>query len=177
MACNYEPLARSEDRLAWELRGPGVKAMTEEEFVGQDGTREGTGRADPLAKQWAELFSKQYDELSTKDPVFGQLRNLMDLCVVAALIQREDLCGLAGVSDFPALTGADGGYQVEEWFAPQAIASKCSFLKIGRNYVITASGGVEIESWRVASRQEVQADVKKVQEKSAPLSKDAWWWN
>src|SRR6185295_18149601 len=30
LACNYEPLAKSEDGLSWEIRGPDVKAMTED---------------------------------------------------------------------------------------------------------------------------------------------------
>ena len=28
LACDYEPMARTEDGLGWELRGPGVKVMT-----------------------------------------------------------------------------------------------------------------------------------------------------
>ncbi|HEY4309267.1 MAG TPA: DUF1598 domain-containing protein, partial [Pirellulales bacterium] len=33
LATNYEPLLTDADGLAWELRGPGVKAMTEEDFL------------------------------------------------------------------------------------------------------------------------------------------------
>ena len=35
LACDYEPLARSEDGLAWELRGNGVQAKTEDSLVGK----------------------------------------------------------------------------------------------------------------------------------------------
>ena len=59
------------------------------------------------------------------------------------------------------LTGEDTGYKIEEWFAPQADRTQCSYLKIGRNYVITASGGVQIESWEVASKQEVRPEVSR----------------
>jgi hypothetical protein len=177
MACNYEPLARSNDRLSWELRGTGVKAMTEDEFIAADGNVQGTGRADPVAKQWADQLTAHFEELSKQDSVFGELRNLMDLCVVAALIQREDLAGLAGVEGFPMLTGKDTGYKIEEWFAPQAISTQCSYLKIGRNYVITASGGVQIESWEVASKQQVRPEVSEVRAKATPASDESWWWN
>ncbi|MFM9114771.1 MAG: DUF1598 domain-containing protein, partial [Planctomycetota bacterium] len=44
LACNYEPLVRSEDSLTWELRGPGVKAMTEDDIIAADGTVTGSGR-------------------------------------------------------------------------------------------------------------------------------------
>jgi len=177
LACNYEPLVRSEDKLVWELRGTGVKAMTEEEFVQADGTVAGTGREDPTAKQWADNMTAKYEQLAKKDAVFAQLRNVMDLCVVAALIQHEDLCGLAGGAAFPALTGPVGSKSLETWNAPKSVPTQCSFLRIGRNYVITASGGVQIDSWEVASHSEVNPAIGATLEKAAKPDGSAWWWN
>jgi hypothetical protein len=68
LACNYQPLGRGEDGLVWELRGPGVKAMTEDELVSQDGKVKQTGKKSPIAQKWADAFTKKYDELSTKTP-------------------------------------------------------------------------------------------------------------
>ncbi len=50
----------------------------------------GSRKGDPIAKKWADNFTSKLDELSVKDPVFGQLRNVMDLCVVAAIIESID---------------------------------------------------------------------------------------
>jgi hypothetical protein len=177
MACNYEPLARSGDRLAWELRGQGVKALTEDEVVAGDGTVQATGQADPIAKQWADLLTKNYTALSAKDPTLAQLRNLMDLCVVAAVIKREDLVGLAGGQGFPLLASPDSKLAVGQLPAPQTVEPQCSFLKIGRNYVITASGGVQIESWEVASKNVVTPQLKSAHSEGAPQTGKAWWWN
>ncbi len=177
MACNYEPLACSEDKLAWELRGPGVKAMTEDELIAADGTFEGTGRADPIAKQWADGMTDRYEALAEKDVIFAELRNVMDMCVVAALIKKEDLTGLAGVNGFPLLAGEQGRLTPEKGKTPETLSTKCSYLKIGRNYVITASGGVQIESWEVASKTKVDAEVKQIHSKAAAPADSAWWWN
>jgi hypothetical protein len=177
MACNYEPLARSGDRLAWEIRGQGVKALTEDEVVAADGTVQGTGQADPTAKQWADLLTKHYPALSAKDPTLAQLRNLMDLCVVAAVIQREDLVGLAGGSGFSLLASPDSTLAVAQLPAPRTVDPQCSFVKIGRNYVITASGGVQIESWEVASKNVVTPQLKSVHADGTPDAAKAWWWN
>ncbi len=177
LACNYEPLVRTPDKLAWQLRGQGVKAMTEDEFVQADGSVVGTGREDPIAKQWADNMTERFEELAEKDVVFAQLRNLMDLCIVAALIQREDLHALAGGVSFPALTGPMNGNGVQSWNAPTTVPTQCSFIRIGRNYVITASGGVQIDSWDVASRSEVDPALGSVLEKAAPPEDRRWWWN
>jgi hypothetical protein len=177
LACNYEPLVRSADKLAWQLRGQGVKAMTEDEFVQADGSVQGTGREDPVAKQWADNMTARYQQLAEKDLVFAQLRNLMDLCIVAALIQHEDLCGLAGGISFPLLTRPADNNGAEAWNAPKAVPTQCSFTKIGRNYVVTASGGVQIDSWAVASRSEVHPALGQVLTKAAKPADSSWWWN
>jgi hypothetical protein len=57
------------------------------------------------------------------------------------------------------------------------VEPQCSFLKIGRNYVITASGGVQIESWEVASKNVVTPQLKSAHSEGAPQAGKAWWWN
>jgi hypothetical protein len=41
-------------------------------------------------------MTAKYEELSQKEAVFGQLRNCMDLAVIAALIVKERLPEKAG---------------------------------------------------------------------------------
>jgi len=71
MACNYEPLGRGADGLSWEIRGQGVKVLTEDEFI-EAGAVKQTGKANPLAQKWADAMTKQYDKLSEKKPIFTE---------------------------------------------------------------------------------------------------------
>ncbi len=174
MACNYDPMAASDDKLAWELRGPGVKVMTEDEFTNEDGTVAGTGRTSTAAKRWADNMTAKYAELSEADPVFGELRNLMDMCVVSALIEKERLCEVAGCS-LPLLTGTNADLQVEKWNAAKQIAPEVSFLRARNSWIVSASGGVQIESWQVASNSEVAPNVSVVRKKAAPSNNTLWW--
>jgi hypothetical protein len=176
LACNYEPLARSEDGLAWELRGPGVKVMTEDDFISADGKATGTGRKNAMAQKWADLMNAQYHELSAKDSVFGQLRNVMDMCVVATLIQEYDLAAKAGCS-MPQLTGAAGDLTTAGWHAPKTVATQCGFTKVGRTWLVTASGGVQIDSWSVAARTEVNDQVEEARSRAAAPAGKSWCWN
>ncbi len=174
MACNYEPLAASEDKLAWELRGPGVKVMTEDEFVLESGEVAPADKVNKLAQNWADNMTAKYDALSAADPVFGELRNLMDMCVVAALIEKERLGEVAGCS-LPLLTGASSELALEKWNAAKKISPEVSFLKIRNAWVVSASGGVQIESWQVASLAETDSNVTVVRKRAAPSSKSLWW--
>jgi hypothetical protein len=175
LACNYEPLGRSEDGLAWHLRGAGVKAMTEDEFTA-GGAVKGSGRTSPAAQKWADLMTEKYGELSATQSTFGELRNLMDMCVVAALMQKEDLLGVAGL-ELPILLGKEGGLEISSWHTPKTIATSCSFTRAGSEYIITASGGVDIDSWSVASSAQAEPKAGEIHAQAVAADKTAWWWN
>jgi len=174
LACNYEPLAKSPDGLAWEIRGPGVKVMTEDELIGNDGSVKGTGKANPTAQKWADLMTAKYDELSVKEPVFGELRNLMDLCVVAALITKEDMLAKAKL-EIPAIAAKGSKMEPSYWHAPKTVPTQVSATRGSGEVIITASGGVEITSWQVADKSVENAAVGEVRAKSAKAG--SLWWN
>jgi hypothetical protein len=174
MACNYEPLGKSADGLAWELRGQGVKVMTEDEIIGNDGSVTGTGKAGPAAQKWADLMTAKYDELSGKEPIFGELRNVMDLCVISALIAKEGLLGKAGL-EIPTLTSKDSKLELVRFPAPKNVPTQCSTLKDGNETILTASGGVEITSWQVADRSLESSDAAKVRTEAAAKNPSLWW--
>jgi hypothetical protein len=176
LACDYEPLARSEDGLAWELKGQGVKAMTENEIVQAGGDVKQAGTIDPLAQKWADMMTARYDALSAADPVFGELRNVMDLCVVAALIKKEGLMEKAGL-DMAALAVADNNdLQLDVWHAPTQVAAQCSFVKSRSNWILTASGGVDVNSWEVASKVALDPSVKETWAKGNDSDHSQFWW-
>ncbi|HEX5106367.1 MAG TPA: DUF1598 domain-containing protein [Pirellulaceae bacterium] len=174
LACNYEPLAKSEDGLAWELRGPGVKVMTEDEIIGADGSVKGTGKTNPVAQKWSDLMTQNYDALSAKEPVFGELRNLMDLCVISALISKEGMLEKAGL-ELPTILGENSKLELASNYAPKSIGTQCSFVKRDREYLITASGGVDIASWEVASKAVTEPSVGEIRQKAAPKTGGMWW--
>lgn len=176
LACNYEPLAKTEDGLAWQLRGPGVKAMTEDEIITEDGKVQQTGKEGAIAKKWADLMTAQYEELSGEDKIFGELRNIMDMCVVAALISKEDMLKKTNL-ELPMLGDATNSMTQQEYYAPKNVPSIVSALKKGRNWVITVSGGVDINSWQVASNSEAVPTMQPLREQNAKTSDATWWWN
>ncbi len=177
LACNYDGVVRSEDGLAWELQGPGVKVMTEDDFIAADGNAKGTGKSHPVAQEWADMFTSKYDELTVKDPVFGELRNIMDLCVVAALIEKYGMLNKAGLQ-IPLIKGEVTGLDHEGvWNEPKWVATQCSTMKVGRDWVITASGGVQIDSWSIAEKTITKPEVAEVHTKARASDTKQWWWN
>jgi hypothetical protein len=172
---NYEPLLRSPDGLAWELRGASVRAMTEEDFLNAAGIVEHSGKANPTAQKWADNMTEKYDELAVAMPIFGQLRNCMELAIVGVLVVKERLTEKAGYS-MPILLDA-AQVKLDGYPAPRQVDSKVSMLKKGRNRVISASGGVALNSWQVADKVRQSDAPAVVRTKAAPGKTNNWWWN
>jgi hypothetical protein len=171
LAPNYDPVHKSPDGLAWEIRGQGVKCMTESDYFAADGTKTHSGKASTAAQRWADTMTAKYDELASKDSAFGHLRNLMDLAIVAALIEKEQLFQKTSLS-LPRLLEEE---ILQQFNAPQTIATQASVIKKGRNYIISASGGVQVHPWEILQKSEESQTVASVREGSLPAG--AWWWD
>ena len=176
LACNYDTVAKSEDNLAWEIRGKGVKAMTEDDFVAKDGTVKRSGKANVVAQKWANEFTEKYMALAEKEQIFGELRNVMDMCVIAALIRKENMVEKTGLS-IPTILAQTGSLENEKWPAPKQVSTKCSITRSGNNTLIWASGGVEIDSWRAIENTSTDSRLDQPRAKAHAGSSDSWWWN
>jgi hypothetical protein len=175
MAARYEPLLRDADSLAWQIRGQGVQALSEDGFFGRNGRVASEQSSDSLAKKWADSLTVRYEALSAKLPVFGQLRNCMDLAVVGALLVHEDLPGRANCD--LGLLGDEKRLAVAEHHTPKTLASRASLLRKEGEWIISVSGGVEIDSWSVLKQVEVQPELADIRSKSAAIKPDRWWWD
>lgn len=176
LATDYEPLGRSEDGLAWELRGQGVKCMTEDEMITSTGEVKQTGRVNVFAQQWADSMNEKYMELAKAQPIFGDLRNIMDLAVVAALIDKERMLETVGL-EAPAIFAKESQVQFGGWPAPKTVDTECSFIRSGREWIITASGGVQVDSWSVAENTVMDANVSVRREQADRGEQAGWYWN
>ena len=171
LAPNYDPIAKTADGLAWELRGPGVKCMTAEAFLNEAGQQEETQAGNPVAQKWADTMTERFEELSERDSSFGQLRNVMDLAVVAALIEKERLFDVATLQT-PRLMVEQA---LDHYPVPKQTASIASAVKVGREWLVSTSGGVEMLPWHIASETETVDAVGDVRAKLTRDVQEFWW--
>jgi hypothetical protein len=98
----------------------------------------------------------------------------MELAIVAALITKEHMVERAGCT-LPVIMDS-ARVEMDQFAAPQQVDSQASVIRKGRNWVISASGGVQIHSWGAAEQVQVGDSPAAAYAKSAPKS-DRWWWN
>lgn len=180
MACNYDALRHDETRLAWRLSGQGVKTLTEQDLVDRSGQTVQSGRKNPTAEKWADLMTERFDALAVEQSIFGELRNIMDLSVVATLIVQEGLDQKAGC-DLGVLMGREVEVPMASFQVPKAVAPECSFIRGRQGWIVTASGGVEVTPFHVVQVQELDASLadlhSRVAQGTAEKPADRWWWS
>lgn len=169
---DYQPLLTDGEGLAWEIR-PGVKVMSEDEKRDAQGNAKGTGKVNAIAKKWADTMTAKYKELAGKESIFADLQNCMDLAVVAALISKERLAEKSGID--MAIYTDNQRLMVDGLPMPKHVNTEVSMAKSGREWLITASGGVQFHSWSVTGKQETSEATKKAREAAAAGAN--WWWD
>ena len=177
MECNYEPVAKAEDNSVWQLRGTGVKALTENDYYNADGERKATGKTNKFAKQWADSMTERFDELAQAEPVFRELRNLMDMSVAAAIIEQQGLLGQVSLELSNIAGSSETPVSVPVWNVPTTVPPQCSFVQLSRSWLVTASGGCQVDSWAVAENTEVVPAITDVAANAMTRTADRWWWN
>ncbi len=176
MECNYQPVARSENGLVWQIRGSGIKTLTEDGFFDKHGVRQATGRANTFAETWAENMTKRFDELAKAEPVFAELRNVMDMSVIAALIAQENLLATAQL-EIGTIVQAESPVTTPSWPEPKFVPAQCSYVAVRGFNNVFVSGGVLVDSWRVAETIETVPALGQVHElvNNAPQTDRLWW--
>ncbi|MGI8982825.1 MAG: DUF1598 domain-containing protein [Pirellulaceae bacterium] len=179
---NYDALRSAPQNDAFELHGPGVKVLSENEMLTERGERVHTGKSSDLNSKFARSFTKNFESLAAKYPIYADMRNVFDLALVTALIKSEDLPGQ--VSWHMTHFGPEGQYEPALGIAPTKVDSVVNYRLINGS-VVTAgvSGGVVVEARGLAKKEAVKPDeygaLKGQRKDAAPkeLPRGAWWWD
>lgn len=177
MACNYDALSHNDDKLAWRISGQGVKTLAESDLVLADGRTERDQKSDKVAAKWAEMMTERFEDLATAQSVFGELRNCFDLSVVATLIVQEQLAGRANC-DLSFLMGQSGQIDLAELPTPRSVDPQCSFIRGASGWMVTASGGVDVNAFEVVESQQLDPSLAQNHTQAKPATDNSnWWWN
>jgi hypothetical protein len=179
---DYQCVRVSDDDLAMQLVGEGVKLVGADELVGSNGERQqASGKGNGAAKLFADEFTKKYPQLSAAMPIYAQLRNLIDLAVVAAFLQQRDYSGKADWR-MEGL-GNEATRPVKTVNAPKQVETAVNAVWRGTHLMTPIGGGVHIAPHEALSTSNLLKDDSgkvsqardKVDVKS--LAKGRWWWD
>lgn len=175
---DYECVRVSEDGLAMQLVGDGVKLVGEDEVVSQAGERRVVSGSSRASQAFVTSFTKKYADLASRSPVYAELRNLIDLAVTAAFMKEHDYYGKAGW-EMPFL-GSEEKFKVEICQAPVKVESAVGVTFKGGRLATPIGGGVHIEAEQALADENLLPDEKgkvSTARQQVQLPKDRWWWD
>jgi len=178
---NYECVRVSDDETAMELVGDGVKLIGADELVQADGGRVAAQRVDRAGKAFVQSFTAQYPQLAIKSPVYGQLRNLIDMTIAAAFIQKQDYYGQSGWS--MKVFANEDLLPVNTYTTPDKVETAVNAIWKGTTLMTPIGGGVNIQPTMALATDRLLLDkdgsLKKTHaDVGAPqLPKGQWWWD
>lgn len=177
-ALHYEAIESSPDKNAFALIGQGVRVLSENELLAAQGRRVHTGRSDLLNQQFADDFTAHFAALADKYPIYGELRNIFDLALAAAIIQSEGLAECVNWS--PTLFTSHEELQLPKSAVPRQVESVINHRVVNRTQIVAGvSGGVMVAPDDVLRESRTSADERLADPRGAsqPTKVIAWWWD
>jgi hypothetical protein len=178
---NYKCIEVNAEETGMRLVGNGVKLVGENERVAADGKRKGTGRDSAASRAFTKSFTKQYDKIADQSPIYGQLRNLIDMSIVAAFIQEMDFYGKSGWMG--NIFANEKAVPIEQFRTPKQVEPAVNAFWKGRTFMTPIGGGVSIRprtalnSDNMVEDQTGEVDSVKHSIKLDGLAKGQWWWD
>ena len=174
---DYEGVIIAPDGSAMELVGQGVQLQTENKEVLPNGSIIDAGNPPTRAtRAYASSFTKNYDRIAGKSPVFAQLRQLTDMLIVSAYVAKQDWYERASCT--PTALLDEKSFSVNTHPTPEDAAVVVNTFWKGQRMFSPAGGGVSIEAHRAfeVAKQESRLVVQRRSLESHDEAK-SWWWD
>ncbi len=179
-ALNYDAIHHSESNDAFELVGQGARVLSENEMLAERGQRVHTGLSDNLNRQFAESFTANFADLARKYPIYGELRNIFDLAMAVAIIQKEGLA--QKVSWKPGLLVNGEKLRLPHRNVPREVETVINHRVINQRTILAGvSGGVMVAPSDVLKQSSKNDSTGNTIERAPTppkeLAAEAWWWD
>ena len=177
---DYQCVRTSDDQMAMQLVGDGVKLVSSDEMVEMSGGRRTAGKPDLASKAFVTAFTKSYAQLAARSPVYAQLRDLIDMSVAAAFMQAQDYYGKAGwTMDY---LGSEEKFPVGTYNTPRQVETACTSVWKGALLMTPVGGGVHIEPTDALASENLLPDEggklnQSREQVKLELAEGQWWWD
>ncbi|MCH8830047.1 MAG: DUF1598 domain-containing protein [Planctomycetes bacterium] len=180
----YDAFYTTKDGNAFQFAGQRAQLMSQEEVGDAAGGRSDAAFTRRSTKRYAKLFTEKFPQLAEKVPVFAELQNLIDLSILAALLQKKNIPQKIGWK--MSLFLDEKRATIVKGFAPKQVPSIFSYRKARRGMIIgLIGGGVEINpmktinsiEFKIAVRGQLPETLLQAKPPQKRPEKHPWWWD
>ena len=177
---NYDGVAVSEDGLAMKIKERGVQLVGAGERVANGGRRV-AGRGNKASQAFCLDFTKKYDLIADRVRVYAELRQLIDISIAAAYIQKQDFYTQANWN--MSVLGDESKIAVETYTAPEQVETAVNAIWRGNTLMTPLGGGVNMQPRLALNSDRLVVDTagenNQVKQSAGPsnLVDGQWWWD
>ncbi len=182
LTMKYDSILHSPDHTVFEIQGPSVQCLSEDQYLTEKGENVGTGQASGSNRAFAANFTKHYAELAERDIAFADLQNVFDLALVAALLKNEGVANRIGWDS--GSFAPHGMFQPLVYAAPREVESVANHrVYRGKDIVVQVAGGVRGDLMSVVRDHQVMKSSETLKKDMAShtsatdLPQGRWWWD
>lgn len=178
---DYDCVTINDNDTALEIAGEGVKLVGEGETVSAQGQRKGTGKTSSASRAFTNSFTTTYARLAEQTPIWAELRNVIDLSIAAAFIQKMDFYSKANWS--LGVLGDESLYPVEKYPAATHVAPIANAYWKNGKFMSPIAGGVAIQAKIALNSDHVTVDtdgkLNEIRDEIdlSGLKPGQWWWD
>lgn len=179
----YDAFTRTDDGLGYQFSGPRLQLMSQDELLGPSGKRLNATFTQVSSQKFAKQFTARFTEIAAAVPIFAELQNVVDLLVLAALMNKERLPEKAGWT--PGLFYDSERAPTHRTNVPRQVTSISNFKVAGQSlYIAQVGGGIVVEAPALLRDAEFEKDSggKLSQARAESLKTERgttvrWWWD
>lgn len=189
---NYDSVSVTDAKDAFQLNGQGVQVVSAKELVNQKGERIQAGKSTGPAADFAHGFTRHFESMAQRYPIYAQLKNVFDLAMVVNLIRLQKLDRACDWQPtfFGPFREKELVYETRRGLIPREVKTVMNYREIpetqnGRkvrtHLFVGISGGVSFDAQRFLRGEdsivEDQYGKLKLDRKSNQPAGDHWWWD
>jgi hypothetical protein len=136
-------------------------------------------RADRASKTFTDTFTRKYAEIAVRNPVYAQLRTLIDLAVLAAYLQERD--GYGQTHWDAAALRDEQICAIERFQSPTVVEPAINAVWRGNRLLTPIGGGVTLQPRMALDSPNLLMDEKgtvaaaRGDKRAVPAGR--WWWD
>ncbi|MEX0718258.1 MAG: DUF1598 domain-containing protein [Planctomycetaceae bacterium] len=179
----YDAFHRTEEGDAFQIAGQRAQLLSQDEVTDALGNRKDAAFTRLSTSRFAQVFTDKFPELAEESAALGELQNLIDIAVVAALLKKERLpqkvdWKMSLFLDPQRATLTKGN-------APKEIQSMYNVKQARGAMLGVIAGGVEIDADAIVAsipfENEGGTRLSGVRamalEEKDKAENDSWWWD
>lgn len=172
----YDAVETNEKQTVWHLAGPRLQVSAQDEIVDASGNRKDAPTTHVSLEKYAQQFTDKIPLLAEKVPAIAQLQNLVDLFVLAAVMERARIG--QQLEWKPLSLNDERRLPLQVFGIPRETPSVVKVRMAGSTTVLgLIAGGVTVVPHRILADAKATGDSDALALFDTKNHNSSWWWD